>query len=136
MRPKHSITLRRLSSQDGFSMIEALIAMVFFFTALTALLAMHSETVKTNNLANTYTLMCARAAQDMEWIMALPFDDPQLTNTVINLGENRTLSRVVSNPDTLIKGTRLVTVTVTWPDSRMQGGQRQYILKFLKPEII
>ena len=136
MTPKHRLARGCLFSQDGFSLIEVMIAMVFFFIALTGLLTMHAETVRTNNLANTYTQMCSRATQEMEWIMSLPYDDPQMVNDTADLGENRTLSRTLGAKDALIKGTRLVTVTVTWPDSRMQGGQRQYILKFLKPEII
>jgi prepilin-type N-terminal cleavage/methylation domain-containing protein len=70
----------RLSTGNkGFTLIEVLIAIAIFSIGVLAVGAMQVSSVKDNAIARGVTKKASLAADRMEKLLALPYDDPQLS---------------------------------------------------------
>ncbi len=68
--------------ENGFTLIETLIAMVLFATGILAVTTLQLNSIKGNTRANTLTLAGSAASDQSEELRTLPFDDPHLTEGV------------------------------------------------------
>ena len=66
--------MKRLSSQDGFTIIETLVAMLLIATAFLGLAGVHMVSAKTQSLGNNLGLATNLADQRLEESLRMPFD--------------------------------------------------------------
>jgi len=76
--------MKKTRKNDGFTLIEILIAMAVFAIGILAVLSMQISSVNTNATAKKVTDNYTWAAQRVEEFMALPFTDPLLNDTGSN----------------------------------------------------
>lgn len=67
-----------IASQEGFSIIEAMIAIAIFSIGVLAVMAMQVSTISGNGGARKISDSLVMAEDQLENIMALPYDDAQL----------------------------------------------------------
>ncbi|NLZ17263.1 MAG: type IV pilus modification protein PilV [Desulfobulbaceae bacterium] len=70
-----------LQSQQGFTLIEVMIAIIILGIGLLALITMQSTGIFGNATANQITVSSNLAANRIERIMALPYDHAELRDT-------------------------------------------------------
>jgi len=121
--------IKTIQKDQGFTLIEVLIALTIFAVGLLAVAAMQTSAIKVNSTAGQITTRMTWAQDKLEELMALSYSDPLLedlgdppsgTDSVGNLHQetisegsvNYTILWTVSD-DILITGTKLITVTVT-----------------------
>jgi type IV pilus assembly protein PilV len=121
--------LRKSKKDEGFTLIEVLIAISIFAFGLLAVATMQLSAIRVNSTAGQITTRITWAQDKIEELMALPYSDPWLedlgdppsgTDTAGNAHQetisegsvNYTILWTVTD-DTLITGTKLITVTVT-----------------------
>jgi type IV pilus assembly protein PilV len=121
--------LRKSKKDEGFTLIEVLIAISIFAFGLLAVATMQLSAIRVNSTAGQITTRITWAQDKIEELMALPYSDPLLedlgdppsgTDSAGNLHQetisegsvNYTILWTVTD-DTLITGTKLITVTVT-----------------------
>ena len=68
-----------MKKQTGFTLIETLIAMAIFSIGILALFGMQAAAIKENLVANSITTGSAMAADRVERIISLDYDDPSLS---------------------------------------------------------
>jgi type IV pilus assembly protein PilV len=123
--------------QDGFSLLEVLIALVILAIGLLAVAQMQITAIKSNAYGSGMTSASSLASNTIERLMALPFTDPALLPTIapppapdvtngttdgIGLVEggvnNQGYTRVYwVQGDTPRAGLSQITVRVVWTDS-------------------
>ena len=69
----------RRGAQEGFTLIEALIAILILVFGLMAIANLYAIAGTSNRVANAGTAAAAAASERMEHLKSLPFDHPQLT---------------------------------------------------------
>ena len=94
MYPNHSVRLRLPSNMSGFTFIELQVVLAIFTIAVLAIAAMQITSINTNASARMSGEASALAANQLEALMALPYDHSDL-NPASNPFE------VVSGPYTL-----------------------------------
>ena len=73
------MSTRQIRSNSGFTLIEILIAIAIFAIGILAVSAMQISSVKGNAIARGVTEKASLAADRMEKLLALPYDDPLLS---------------------------------------------------------
>jgi type IV pilus assembly protein PilV len=68
--------LKIYNNNQGFTLIEIMIAMVIFVVGILSVAAMQTGATKGNNTANRSTRAFTWASDRMEVLMSLPYDDP------------------------------------------------------------
>lgn len=76
-----SYTRPQAGRQDGFTLLEALIAMVLLTIGVLALFPLQWTAIRGNSDANQLTNASARVQRQVEQIMSWRSDDPQLADT-------------------------------------------------------
>ncbi len=74
---KFGITVRgscRMARQDGFSIVEVMIAIVVLVVGLLGVAAMQTKAIQANVFAGRVTEGCAVSEAWMEWLMRQPYD--------------------------------------------------------------
>lgn len=71
-----------LSTQDGFSLIEVLVAMSIFAIGMLAVVSLQISSMNTNASATRLTEATALASERIERLLALPFEHIDLDPTV------------------------------------------------------
>ena len=71
----------RHKAQKGFTLIEILIAITVFAIGVLAVVAMQSNATGSNSMARAITGSTRTAAEHIEFLMGLPYDDPWLVDT-------------------------------------------------------
>jgi type IV pilus assembly protein PilV len=121
--------IKTSQKDQGFTLIEVLIALTIFAVGLLAVAAMQTSAITVNSTAGQMTTRMTWAQDKLEELMALPYSDPLLedlgdppsgTDSAGNLHQetisegsvNYTILWTITD-DTLITGTKLITVTVT-----------------------
>lgn len=129
----------KLKKEDGFTLIEVLVAITIFAVGLLAVAAMQNSAILMNSSAGKLTNLSTWGMDKIEELSALPYTDPWLEtagnppgndsagNTHQEVSGDYTISWTVidDNPLTSIKN---ITVTVT-------GRGKTAIIRFFKPNV-
>jgi type IV pilus assembly protein PilV len=108
--------IKTIQKDQGFTLIEVLIAITIFAVGLLAVAAMQTSAITVNSTADQITTRITWAQDKIEELMALPYTDSQLQAAGSPFQETTSDGYTVSwtvTDDTLISGTKLITVTVT-----------------------
>lgn len=139
-------------SQQGFTLIEAIVAVLILAIGILSTYAMSTTTIKGNTRANSVSVSSSVLSDKMEELMSLPYDDPLLSTGAAH-AINNGLPRTVSSLSWTVKdwktdtidndgdggtdeyderGVKEITLTVTY---RQVGKQKTHVIKFLKAQI-
>ena len=69
---------KALKKQDGFTLIEVLVALTIFAVGLLAIAALQTSAIRMNSNGNRLTEISTLGIDRMEYLMSLPYTDPQL----------------------------------------------------------
>ncbi len=119
-----------LKKEDGFTLIEVLIAITIFAVGLLAVAGMQTSAIRMNSTAGKLTNLSTWGMDKIEELSALPYSDPLLDsagNPHQELLEDYTISWTVidNNP---VTNTKNITVTVT-------GQGKRADISILKPNV-
>ena len=132
----------KLKKEDGFTLIEVLIAITIFAVGLLAVAAMQTSAIKMNSTAGKLTNLSTWGMDKIEELSALPYTSPWLQiagnppdgedtngNTHVQVSGDGyyTISWTVNNNDP-VTNIKNITVTVT-------GRGKSTNINFLKPNI-
>ena len=104
-----------LKKQDGFTLIEVLIALTIFSVGLLAIAALQTSAIRMNSTGNRLTELSTVGIDKFENLMSLPYTNAQLavgTQTDPVTPDGYTVSWTVVQ-DALVANTRRITLTVT-----------------------
>ena len=141
---KKKTAIKTIQKDQGFTLIEVLIALTIFAVGLLAVAAMQTSAITVNSTAGQMTTRMTWAQDKLEELMALPYSDPLLedlgdppsgTDSAGNLHQetisegsvNYTILWTVTD-DTPISGNKLITVTVT-------GKGKTTRVSYIKPSL-
>ena len=85
MRGKY---IRTVNEQDGFTIIEVLIAVFILTVGLLAVASMQVSAIRGNNLSDNVTSALALAEDKMEYLLGLKYNDPDLQDSVAGNNTN------------------------------------------------
>ena len=77
-------SITKLKKQDGFTLIEVLIALTIFSVGLLAIAAMQTSAIRMNATAGHLTDLSNLGMDELERLLSLQFSDPLLTNGTHN----------------------------------------------------
>jgi Tfp pilus assembly protein PilV len=134
MKTDWSRNHQKKTGQEGFAILEALIATAIFAIGIFGVLSMQTTAVKTNDIARGVTSQSAMAAEMVEQLLSVPYDHQNLTaGSHPPQKEGRyTISWAVTDDD-MIVNTKTITVTVTWLE---RGAPKTINLTYIKPDTI
>jgi type IV pilus assembly protein PilV len=105
-----------LKKQDGFTLIEVLVALTIFAVGLLAIAALQTSAIRMNSTGDRLTEISTLGIDKYEELMSLPFTDPQLAvggpYTDPNPPAGYTVRWTVVQ-DILVANTKNITLTVT-----------------------
>jgi type IV pilus assembly protein PilV len=125
------ITKLNKNRSDGFAILEALIAATVFAIGILAVCSMQTGSIKANDIARGITEQSALAADQVERLIALPYNHTALNNGNYpqpNQGRYTISYSVLA--DDIIVGTKTIAVTVAW---NQQGLQKSINILYIKP---
>ena len=121
----------KLKKENGFTLIEVLIALTIFAVGLLAVAALQTSAIKMNSTSNKLTNLSTLAKDQIEKLSALPYADPALNAgnyTPTSPSANYSIFySVVINPPPL-DNTKNITVTVS-------GRGKTENITFIKPNV-
>ena len=132
--------IKKSQKDQGFTLIEVLIAISIFSIGLLAVATMQITSIKVNSTAGQITDRITLAQDKLEELMALPYSSPWLedlgdppsgTDTNGNIHQETTDGYTISwtvTDDALVSNTKLITVTVT-------GRGKTTRVSYVKPSI-
>jgi type IV pilus assembly protein PilV len=83
------MTLRKLSEQQGFSLVEMMIAVCIMAIAFAGLATMEIACINGNSIASNVTMGITLAQDKMEELNSVDFNDPRVAD--VNTGNNADL---------------------------------------------
>ena len=120
----------KLKKENGFTLIEVLIALTIFAVGLLAVAALQTSAIKMNSTSNKLTNLSTLAMDQIEKLSALPYADPAFDpagNPYQNTMDNYTVSYSVT-PNSPVPNIMTIQVTVT-------GRGKTENITFLKPNV-
>src|SRR5215510_14128958 len=103
-----------VTTEKGFTLSEALVAIVVLSLGLLGLERMHIAAIQVNTIASRLTQATTLAQDRAEQLMALPYDDAMLVDTTDpNPPKGYTISWKVET-DSPSKGIKTINIDVTW----------------------
>ena len=135
---KRGTEIRRSQNNEGFTLIEVLIAISIFAFGLLAVAAMQISAIQVNSTADQITIRSTWAQDKIEELMALPYTDTLLVdnNSAVGVMTNHTdtspptgytITWSVDNNNP-VSSSKLITVTVT-------GKGKSTQISFIKPNV-
>ena len=125
-----------IKEENGFTIIEVLIAMVIFSIGVLGIAQMQIQALHADKRAYEQTEAAMWASNQAERFISLPFDDliALATTGSETVGQNNkyTVSWIITTPPTLTV-TREIEITVTWAGS---NGPNNLEFNYLKSQII
>jgi prepilin-type N-terminal cleavage/methylation domain-containing protein len=115
----------RLMTNRGFTLVEVMIGMAIFFIGFLAIGSMQITAINGNSGAREATEAATRATDQLETLIALPFD------SIVDGGPVTDGAYTVSwdvTDDTPLPNTKTITVTVDW----LQRGPRSFEVTYMK----
>ena len=115
-------SINTLKKQDGFTLIEVLIAVTIFAVGLLAIAAMQTSAIRMNSTGNRLTELSTCGIDKLERLMSLPYTDPQLgagTQTDPVTPDGYTVSWTVV-PNIPTTNTSTITLTVAGKGKTLQ----------------
>lgn len=109
----------RTGGEDGFTILEALIASALFGVFMMAIVSLVVGSTNTNRLARDVTEASALASDVIEQLASLPYENPDLQNNTVNwpdTEDGKYSFAITTSLDAIIDHTMSVAVTVTWKD--------------------
>lgn len=118
-----------VTTEKGFTLSEALVAIVVLSLGLLGLERMHIAAIQVNTIASRLTQATTLAQDRAEQLMALPYNDAMLVDTT---GPGLFTSYTDANPpqgytitwkvdtDVLSTGTKTIIIDVTWKNRASQ----------------
>jgi Tfp pilus assembly protein PilV len=123
-------------NENGFMIIEGLIAIAVFTIVMTYITAMIVGSVKTNDLGRDITDATSLGADVVERISLLPYNDPNLQNNTYvepDAMDGKYSFAINTATDAVLENTMLITVTVNW---RYRGTARSVIITDIKVDYV
>ena len=132
---------RRTFDQGGFTLIEVLVAMAFFFIAVTGISHMLFHSVKNNERSYIATQLDAAIYEQLDTLLCLPYTDANLAEGAhpdidfrgrvpMHLQKFQpVVSWAIAPTDNIVNGSRMVVATITWNEN---GQVRRRDLNLLK----
>jgi type IV pilus assembly protein PilV len=119
-----------MKEQNGFTLLEVIIALFIFSVGLLAVASMQMTAIKGNYFSGTLTEASNWAADQMETLMSLPYADVDLAagDHTSPQEDIYTITWNVADDDTT-NNTKTITITVAWTD---RGSQRTLVLPGIK----
>ena len=123
-------SMKALKKQDGFTLIEVLIALTIFAVGLLAVAAMQNSAVLMNSSAGKITNLSTWGMDQIEKLSSLPYTDPALNpgGPYNSVSGDYTISYTVALSPPPATNTKSITVTVT-------GRGKTSVIGFLKPNV-
>jgi len=108
--------IRKSKKDDGFTLIEVIVAISIFAVGLLAVAAMQTSAIRVNSSAGQITTLSTWGVDKLEELMALPYTDPQLQaagnpfQETTSDGYNVTWNVINNSP---VQNSTLIRITVT-----------------------
>jgi type IV pilus assembly protein PilV len=121
----------KLKKENGFTLIEVLIALTIFAVGLLAVAALQTSAIKMNSTSNKLTNLSTLAMDQIEKLSALPYADPAFDpagNPYQNIMNNNYTVSYSVTPDSPVPNIMTIQVTVT-------GRGKTENITFLKPNV-
>jgi prepilin-type N-terminal cleavage/methylation domain-containing protein len=116
---------KKRKSDKGFTLVEVMIGMAIFVIGYMAVASMQMMTIKGNTSARKTTEAATLAADRLETLIVLPYDNIDSGGPVTQGAY--TVSWQVAD-DTPLPNTKTITVTVSW----QHGGTRNFEATYVK----
>ena len=127
MLKKNKTKFTKQMTNRGFTLVEVMIGMAIFFIGFLAIGSMQITAINGNADAREATEAATRATDQLETLIALPYD------SIVDGGPVTDGAYTVSwavLPDTPLNNTKTITVTVDW----QQRGPRSFVVTYMKTE--
>jgi len=148
--------MRKRSKEEGFTLLEVIVAISILTIGILAVASMQISSIRGNSFAGGVTEGTTWAGDQVERLVALPYDDPLLQDTDGDAAAGLSDTGFDNDPDTQadadqqaiegryiiywnvaddtpITNTKTINVTVTWTD---HGVQKSVSLQRVIPRII
>ena len=117
-------SMRTLKKEEGFTLIEVLIALSIFAVGMLAVAAMQTTSIRVNSSAGKMTTSITLAQDQMEKFLNIPYTDPQLAQagspfTLPANADGYVVSWNVTD-DSPISNKKTITITVTGRGKTLQ----------------
>jgi type IV pilus assembly protein PilV len=125
--------IRRSKKDEGFTLIEVMVAISIFAVGMLAVAAMQTSAIRVNSSAGQISELSTWGVDRLEELMVLPYDDPWLEvagnppsgtdsagNThQVTTSDGYTVSWTITD-DSPTQNTKLITITVTGRGKRLR----------------
>jgi len=125
MLNKKGIKKAERMTNEGFTLVEVMIGMAIFFIGFLAIGTMQITAINGNAGAREATEAATRATNQLETLIALPYDSIVPGGPVTD-GAYRVTWDVADNMP--VPATKTITVTVDW----LQRGPRSFVVTYMK----
>jgi len=107
-----------VTTEKGFTLSEALVAIVVLSLGLLGLERMHIAAIQVNTIASRLTQATTLAQDRAEQLMALPYNHAMLADTTENTPQGYTISWTVDTNSSI--GIKTINISVTWKNKGSQ----------------
>jgi type II secretory pathway pseudopilin PulG len=113
------VLANRTGGEDGFALIEALIASALFGVVMMGIVSMMVGSTNANRLARDVTEASALASDVIEQLASLKYENDDLQNNTVawpDTEDGKYTFTVTTSPDAIVDNTMSIAVTVSWQD--------------------